>query len=123
MELKIVIDGQVQGYKGKSKKSCILKCLEKNANLSERFFANKALLPALEMDRDFNKHEVETAFNESAAAEGLQFEWVIPNGGDRKNAGRKSQGYKMVSIRMTEDEKIKVKAFLKTLRSQKYLVP
>ena len=32
MELKIVIDGQVQGYKGKSKKSCILKCLEKNAN-------------------------------------------------------------------------------------------
>ena len=35
--------------------------MEKNANLSERFFANKALLPALEMDRDFNKHEVETA--------------------------------------------------------------
>lgn len=26
----------------------------------------------------------------------IPFEWVIPNGGARENAGRKSKGYKMV---------------------------
>ena len=40
-----------------------------------------------------------------------------PKGGTREGAGRKSKGYKMVSIRMTEEEKIKVKEFLKKLRS------
>lgn len=116
MELKIIINGQEQVYKGMSKKSCILKCLENNAALSDCFFANKGIITAIEAGRDINKKEAESAFAE--CAEGLHFEWVIPNGGTRENAGRKSKGYKMVSIRMTEDEKEKVKEFLKQLRGQ-----
>lgn len=116
MELKIVINGQEQVYKGISKKSCILKCLENNAALSDCFFANEGIIAAISAGRDINKKEAEAAFTE--CAEGLHFEWVIPNGGTRENAGRKSKGYKMVSIRMTEDEKEQVKEFLKKLRGQ-----
>lgn len=38
------------------------------------------------------------------------------HGGKRAGAGRPSNGYKMVSIRMTEAEKLAVKDFLKKLR-------
>lgn len=116
MELKIIINGQEQVYKGMSKKSCILKCLENNAALSDCFFANKGIIAAIEAGRDINKKEAEAAFAE--CVEDLRFEWIIPNGGTRENAGRKSKGYKMVSIRMTEDEKEKVKEFLRLLRHQ-----
>lgn len=39
-------------------------------------------------------------------------------GGIRANGGRKSKGYKMVSIRMTEEEKFKVKDFLAEIRKE-----
>lgn len=40
------------------------------------------------------------------------------HGGKREGAGRKSKGYKMVSIRMTEEEKELVKRYLQELRSK-----
>lgn len=40
------------------------------------------------------------------------------HGGKREGAGRPSKGYKMVSIRMTEEEKILVKQYLEELRSK-----
>lgn len=40
-------------------------------------------------------------------------------GGKREGAGRKPMGYKMVSIRMTEEEKVLVKEYLKQLREKK----
>lgn len=43
---------------------------------------------------------------------------ISKRGGKRPNAGRKPMGYKMVSIRMTEDEKIAVKEFLKERRNE-----
>lgn len=39
-------------------------------------------------------------------------------GGKRQGSGRKNQGYTMVSIRMTEDEKVAVKKFLKEYREK-----
>jgi hypothetical protein len=39
--------------------------------------------------------------------------------GVRLAGGRKPKGYKMVSIRMTEEEKVKVKEFLAQIRKEK----
>lgn len=39
-------------------------------------------------------------------------------GGKRDGAGRPSKGYKIVSIRMTEEEKMMVKEFLNKIREQ-----
>ena len=40
------------------------------------------------------------------------------HGGKRDGAGRPSKGYKMVSIRMTDEEKELVKKYLEELRSK-----
>lgn len=40
------------------------------------------------------------------------------HGGKREGAGRKAKGYKMVSIRMTDEEKVLVKKYLEELRSK-----
>lgn len=40
------------------------------------------------------------------------------HGGKREGAGRPSKGYKLVSIRMTDEEKILVKKYLEELRKK-----
>lgn len=120
MKLKINMNGVVKEYSGvRQKKDCILMCLEDNQELSEMFFKSPVLQPALEANRDLDKQEVLQAFDEITAQMGYTVEWFGQMGGARQNSGPKSKGMKMVSMRMSDDEQVKVRAFLKELRSKK----
>lgn len=51
--------------------------------------------------------------------EDLNVDVTSERGGKREGSGRKNMGYKMVSIRMTEEEKFAVKKFLEEYRKAK----